>query len=182
MSPSDWVTRWSHLVPQGASVLDIACGSGRHLQWFADRGHAATGIDRNLSATQHLSGVATLVEADIENNAWPLMHDGVPQPFGAVVVTNYLWRLLLPTVVASVAPGGVLLYETFAVGNETLGRPSRSDFLLTSGELLRVCKDLHIVAYEHGVLQNPPRFVQRIAAVRSRSDLSETMPPTAYAL
>ncbi len=182
MNPSDWITRWSHLVPPGANVLDVACGSGRHVQWFADRGATVTGIDRDLGATQHLNAVATLVQADIENQAWPLMHDDAPQPFDAVVVTNYLWRPLLPTLVASLAPGGVLLYETFAVGNEALGRPSRADFLLKVGELLEVCRDLHTVAYEHGVLQNPPRFVQRIAAVRPPQSSPVHPTPKAYAL
>ncbi len=182
MSPSGWITRWSHLVPPGAHVLDVACGSGRHLQWFADRGATVTGIDRDLSATQHLSAVTTLVQADIENQAWPLLQDGELQQFDAVVVTNYLWRPLLPTLVASLAPGGVLLYETFAMGNETLGRPSRPDFLLKPGELLEVCKHLHVIAYENGVLQNPPRFVQRIAAVRHPPYSPGHPIPTAYAL
>ncbi len=182
MSPSDWITRWSHLVPHGAHVLDVACGSGRHLKWFADREHPVTGIDRDLSGTQHLSAVATLVLADIENQAWPLLQDGVPQQFDAVVVTNYLWRPLLPTLVASLAPGGVLLYETFAIGNETLGRPSRQDFLLKPGELLEVCRDLHTVAYENGLLQNPPRCVQRIAAVRLPLAASGHPTPKAHAL
>lgn len=181
MNPSDWVTRWSHLVPQDAEVLDIACGSGRHLQWFADRGHAVTGIDRELGAARRLNTTVTLIEADIENHAWPLLEDGSPKQFGAVVVTNYLWRALLPCVLASLAPGGVLLYETFAVGNETLGRPSRPDFLLKAGELLNICKDLHVVAYEHGVCQGPPRYVQRIAAVRLQAN-PPSLPPTAYAL
>ena len=135
-------------------------------------------MDIRPDAIESAAKYGEAVLADIEAGPWPF----AGRQFDCVVVTHYLWRPLLATLVDSVAPGGVLLYETFAVGNETLGRPSRSDFLLTSGELLRVCKDLHIVAYEHGVLQNPPRFVQRIAAVRSRSDLSETMPPTAYAL
>ena len=182
MNPSDWITRWSHLVAPGANVLDVACGSGRHLRWFVDRGAVVTGIDRDLSATQHLNAVATLIQADIENHAWPLMQDGAPQQFGAIVVTNYLWRPLLPTLVASLAPGAVLLYETFAVGNETLGRPSRPDLLLKAGELLGVCKDLHTIAYEHGVLQNPPRFVQRIAAVRPLQTAPGHSTATAYAL
>ena len=110
------------------------------------------------------------------------MQGGVPQQFGAIVVTNYLWRPLLPTLVASLAPGAVLLYETFAVGNETLGRPSRPDFLLKAGELLEVCKDLHTIAYEHGVLQNPPRFVQRIAAVRPLQTAPGHPTAMAYAL
>jgi SAM-dependent methyltransferase len=182
LNPSDWIKRWSHLVPHGSHVLDVACGSGRHLQWFANRKYAVTGIDRDLNDAQHLSAIATLVLADIENQAWPLMKDGAPHLFEAVVVTNYLWRPLLPTLIASLAPGGVLLYETFAVGNETLGKPSRPDFLLKPGELLEVCKDLHVIAYEHGVLQNPPRFVQRIAAVRPPPTSPGQPAPTAHAL
>lgn len=94
------------------------------------------------------------------------MADGQPHTFGVVVVTNYLWRPLLPTLVASVAPGGVLLYETFTAGNERCGRPSRPEFLLQPGELLQACTGLHTVAYECGLLENPARMVQRIAALR----------------
>lgn len=165
MLPSPWMVRWSHLLKPAASVLDVACGSGRHIEWFAGRGHQVTGIDRDLSATRHLSDRATLMQADVENAPWPLLANGRPRQFDAVIVTNYLWRPLMPTVVQSVAPQGVLLYETFAQGNETVGRPARSDFLLRPGELLRYCEDFHVVAYEHGYLDNPARFVQRIAAV-----------------
>lgn len=168
-APSPWVVRWSHLLQPGTTVLDVACGSGRHLAWFAERGHAVTGIDRNLATAQDLAGIATLVCADIENAPWPLQCGNAPRTFGAVVVTNYLWRPLLPTLVQSVAPGGVLLYETFASGNEAVGRPTRTDFLLRPGELLEACRDLDIVAYENGYLENPPRFVQRIAAIRSET-------------
>ncbi|MFZ3129421.1 MAG: class I SAM-dependent methyltransferase [Rhodoferax sp.] len=166
-APSPWIERWSHLLQPGATVLDVACGSGRHLAWFSRRGHAVTGIDRDLAAAQDLAGVATLVGADIENGPWPLLSGGTPRPFGAVVVTNYLWRPLLPVLLQSLADDGVLLYETFASGNETVGRPARPDFLLRPGELLEVCQDLNIVAYENGYLEDPPRFVQRIAAIRS---------------
>lgn len=83
-----------------------------------------------------------------------------------MVVTNYLWRPLLTTIVASVAPGGVLFYETFAQGNETVGRPARAEFLLAHGELLQACQDLRVVAYEDGFIDEPARFVQRITAVR----------------
>ena len=93
----------------------------------------------------------------------------IGRQFGAVVVTNYLWRALLPTLVASVAPGGVLLYETFAAGNETVGKPSRPDFLLQPGELLTACVGLRLVAFEDGFLDDPARFVQRVAAVREIS-------------
>jgi SAM-dependent methyltransferase len=162
-APSSWLLRWAHLVPAGATVLDVACGSGRHLRWLAGRGARVTGVDRDAEALASLQGLGELVHADIENGAWPF--DG--RRFDAVVVTNYLWRPLLPPIVRSVAPGGVLLYETFAVGNETVGRPARPDFLLRPGELLEaVDGELRVVAYEEGFLADPPRFVQRITAVR----------------
>jgi len=169
-APSAWIVRWSHLFQPGGTVLDVACGSGRHLSWFAGRGHPVTGVDRDLSGCRDLGDRATLHCADIENDPWPLKSGGEPQVFDAVVVTNYLWRPLLPKLLASLAPGGVLLYETFAAGNETVGRPARPDFLLQHGELLQICHGLDIVAYEDGYLPDPARFVQRIAAVRPRQD------------
>jgi SAM-dependent methyltransferase len=162
LAPSPWVQRWSALVPSGGSVLDVACGSGRHLRWFAQRGCRVTGVDRDAAALEPLRDAVELLVADIENGPWPL----AGRRFDAVVVTNYLWRPLLPTLVASVAPGGVLLYETFAAGNETVGKPSRPDFLLHPGELLHVAEGLRIVAYEDGFLGDPDRYVQRLAAVR----------------
>ena len=163
-APSTWITRWSHLLAPDCAVLDVACGSGRHLQWFAARGHAVWGVDKDVAAARaHVPG-AQLVEADIENGPWPLNTPNGTRQFGAVVVTNYLWRTLLPTLLQSLSPGGLLLYETFAAGNETVGRPARPDFLLEPGELLQVCAGLQIVAYENGYLPNPERFVQRVAA------------------
>lgn len=159
---SPWIQRWSHLLPPGGTVLDVACGAGRHARWLAGRGHAVTGIDRDAAALARLPAAVTALNADIENAPWPLPG----QTFAGVIVTHYLWRNLLPTLVASVAPGGVLLYETFALGHETVGRPSRPDFLLRPGELLAACAALRVVAYEDGFLASPERFVQRIAAVR----------------
>ena len=161
-TPSTWVQRWSHLVPAGGSVLDVACGSGRHMAWFAGRGHSVTGIDRAPEAFAAAAEFGQAIEADIESGPWPL--EGAS--FDAVIVTNYLWRPLLPRIVASVAPGGVLVYETFSVGNETVGKPSRPDFLLNPGELLQATATLHTVAFEEGFCSAPERFVQRIASVR----------------
>ena len=161
-APSPWVQRWSHLVPAGGAVLDVACGQGRHLRWFASRGHPVTGVDRSPDAIAAVATVGEAVLADIENGPWPF----AGREFAAVVVTNYLWRPLLPTLLASVAPGGVLIYETFAAGNETVGKPSRPDFLLQPGELLRACDGLRVIGYEDGFIDAPPRFVQRIAAQR----------------
>ena len=172
--PSGWVVRWSHLLPTGGSVLDVACGSGRHMQWFAGRGHAVTGVDRSGDALRAASTFGETLLADIEDGPWPFGG----QYFDAVVVTNYLWRARLPDIVAAVAPGGVLLYETFAAGNETIGKPSRADFLLQPGELIAASTGLRVVAYEDGYEDGhpadhqgshshaPARFVQRIAAIR----------------
>ena len=174
--PSDWMTRWAHLAAPGARVLDLACGGGRHLRWWAGRGHAVTGVDRDADALAGLAGLGELILADIENEAWPL----AGRQFGVVVVTNYLWRPLLPAIVASVAPGGLLLYETFADGHAAYGRPSRPDFLLQRGELLRTASGLPVLGYEDGLLTQPPRRVQRIAALRpvsSHIDTARTMLP-----
>ena len=141
-------------------MLDLACGSGRHLRWLAARGWQLTGVDRDAAAAEPLRALAEIVVADLEGAPWPLPG----RRFDAVVVTNYLWRPLLPRIVESLADGGLLIYETFAVGNETVGRPSRPDFLLQPGELLRATQGLRVVAYEDGFLAAPPRFVQRIAA------------------
>lgn len=173
--PSEWIRRWSHLVEPAASVLDVACGHGRHARWFAGRGHRVTGVDRAEESLQSLRDLAAQgqvepVCADIESGPWPLMLAGGVREFGAVVVTNYLWRPLFPVLLASLAPGGVLLYETFALGHASVGRPSRPDFLLRAGELLSVCADLRVVAFEDGFCTAPERFVQRIAAVRPAGD------------
>jgi SAM-dependent methyltransferase len=140
-----------------------------------------TGIDRDplaVQAASRRSGEA-MVQPTSSTCPWPL----AGRSFGAVVVTNYLWRPLLPAIVDSVAPGGVLLYETFACGNETVGRPARPDFLLRPGELLSACTPLRVVAYEDGFLDGPARFVQRITAVRVAEDgLSPARHPLRYTL
>lgn len=163
-------------------MLDVACGSGRHLQWFAGRAHPVTGVDRDIAQARQKVPSAELVEADIENTPWPLLAHGSTRIFGAVVVTNYLWRPLMDTVLASVAPGGVLLYETFAMGNANVGRPSRPDFLLQTSELLNTCAALDVVAYEQGYLPDPPRFVERIAAIRPPSDGARVLESSRCAL
>ena len=164
-APSEWVRRWSHLVPAGGAVLDVACGRGRHLRWFHALNHAVVGVDRAQDAIDFVASLGQAVVADIEAGPWPF----AGRMFAGVVVTNYLWRPLLPVIAASVAPGGALIYETFAVGNETVGKPSRPDFLLRPGELLQLCQGLRVIAYEDVFLADPARFVQRIAAVRPAS-------------
>jgi SAM-dependent methyltransferase len=149
-------------------VLDLACGSGRHTRLFLARGHPVTAIDRDLSGLEDVAGQRglELVQADLEaGSPWPL----ADRCFGAVVVVNYLWRPLFPQILESVAADGILLYETFAVGNEVYGRPDNPDFLLRPGELIELVQDrLQIVAYEHGYLGQPrPAIKQRICVVRA---------------
>ncbi|PRD65558.1 class I SAM-dependent methyltransferase [Malikia granosa] len=187
LPPSEWVRRWGHLIPDrpgGARVLDLACGQGRHSRWLMRQGHQVTAVDRDAQA---LAGLAELgpwvrpLQADLENGPWPL--EG--REFEAVVVTNYLWRPLWPRILVSLAPGGLLLYETFADGNASVGRPARPEFLLQPGELLRVCAGLRIVAYEDGFLNHPERFVQRIAAVNAGPAVTagdKAAPPARYPL
>ena len=162
LAPSAWVRRWSHLVAPGGAVLDVACGAGRHVRWFTERDCRVTGVDRDASALQPLAAIAEVVVADIENGPWPFSG----RRFDAVVVTNYLWRPLLPVIMASVADGGVLIWETFSAGNETVGKPSNPLFLLRPGELLGRVHGLRVAAFEEGYEDHPPRFVQRIVAVR----------------
>jgi SAM-dependent methyltransferase len=173
--PSPWVTRWSHLIAPGGSVLDVACGSGRHLRSLAAQGFRVSGVDRDAAALEPSHGLGRLVVADIENGPWPF----AGERFDAVVVTHYLWRPLMPTLVASLAERGVLIYETFALGNEALGKPSNPDFLLRPGELLEHCRSLHVVAYEDGLLVAPPRRVQRIVARRGDGATTPLESPSA---
>ena len=181
-APSSWINRWSHLVVTGGTVLDIACGQGRHMKWFAEKGNAVTGVDCSPEAVHAAAEFGEAVLADIENGPWPLMNRDQTRQFNAVIVTNYLWRPLFPVIAQSVAPGGLLIYETFAKGNETVGKPSRPDFLLRPAELLQVFANMQIVAFEEGFLENPARFVQRIAAVQVESSDTTDASPTRYTL
>lgn len=162
--PSEWVLRWAPLVGRGAAVLDVACGGGRHARFFAGLGHAVDAVDRDAAAVAALAGVSgvTALCADIENGPWPY----AGRQFGGIVVTNYLHRPLFPVLIDALAPGGVLIYETFALGNEAYGRPSNPDFLLRRGELLQAAAGLRVVAFEDLTVELPkPAVVQRICAV-----------------
>jgi SAM-dependent methyltransferase len=164
-APSPWIVRWAGAIRPGGRVLDLACGSGRHVRHLAARGLRVTAVDRDREALALSRGIAAeLIEADLEAGAWPLPG----RRFDAVVVTNYLWRALLPAVVDSVAEGGLLLYETFALGQQRFGRPTNPDFLLRPGELLAAAQGLHVVVYEDGIVASPERRVQRLAAWRAR--------------
>ncbi|MCE3246991.1 MAG: SAM-dependent methyltransferase [Geminicoccaceae bacterium] len=166
--PSPWIVRFAPLAPAGSPVLDLACGRGRHTRLFLARGHPVTALDRDLSGLEDVAGQRglELVQADLEDGSpWPL----ADRRFGAVVVVNYLWRPLFRHIIAAVDTAGVLLYETFAIGNEAYGPPGNPDFLLLPGELLEAVRgDLQIVAYEHGFCAHPrPAIRQRLCARRS---------------
>jgi SAM-dependent methyltransferase len=160
VAPSAWIVRFAALVPEGGSVLDLACGGGRHARLFLDRGHKVVAIDRDVTQARLAEG-AELVAADLEDGSpWPL--EG--REFDTVVVTNYLWRPLFPAILAALRPGGVLLYETFAAGNEKYGRPANPDHLLRRGELLELARGLTVIAYEDGI-ERGTKVVSRIAAI-----------------
>jgi SAM-dependent methyltransferase len=173
LDPSRWVIRFSHLVRAGGSVLDVAAGHGRHCQWFLDGEHSVVAIDRDLTSLRWLEHPRLQKhEADLEGaEGWPLGD----QTFDAVIVTNYLWRSIFDDIVHAVQHDGVLIYETFAEGNERYGRPRRPEFLLQPGELLaRVASRLEVVAYEHGYSEQPSaRVVQRICAIGRGRRLSQ---------
>ena len=169
--PSAWVERFSALIPEGGAVLDLACGSGRHSRLFLELGHPVTALDRDVSRLAPLSQSEGLevIEADLEDGSdFPL----AGREFAGVVVTNYLHRPLLPAIVAAVAPGGCLIYETFARGNERFGKPSNPNFLLAPGELLEAVRgQLRVLAYEDLIVEVPrPAAVQRICARAEASD------------
>ncbi len=173
LTPSRWVTRFTHLVRPGGRVLDVAAGNGRHCQWFLDTERPVLALDRDMSKLGWLRHpLLERVEADLEEApGWPLGE----QTFDAVVVTNYLWRSLFDDIVSAVRHDGVLIYETFAEGNERYGSPRRPEFLLQPGELLaRVAPRLEVVAYEHGYSDYPSdRVIQRICAIGRGRRLSQ---------
>jgi SAM-dependent methyltransferase len=166
-APSDWVVRWAKRVPAGGRVLDIAAGRGRHARYFAARGHPVEAVDCDPAKLAALEGVPHVTTrcADLEGGPWPFED----KRFAGIVVVNYLHRPLFPHLLAGLAPGGVLIYETFETGNERYGRPSNPDFLLRPEELLEVVRGrLRVIAYEDLFSPDPrPAMVQRICAVAS---------------
>jgi len=161
-APSAWVMRWAAQVRPGGLVLDLACGAGRHARALAALGFEVSAVDRDVAAFAAPPPGVALLEADLEGGPWP--YPGVA--FDGIVVANYLHRPLLPVLVESLVPGGVLVYETFARGNERFGKPSNPAFLLEPGELLAAVQGkLRVIAYEDLVVEEPrPAAVQRLCA------------------
>lgn len=162
--PSPWILRHLEKIPAGGRVLDLAAGSGRHARLAADSGYRVTALDRDVSDLRGIAGIEA-IEHDLETGA-PFPFEN--SPFDGIIVTNYLWRPLLAALPDLVAPGGALLYETFARGNERFGKPSNPDFLLMPGELLEAVRGRHrVVAYEDLEIADPrPAKVQRIVSIR----------------
>jgi len=164
--PSAWVVRHAALVPAAGPVLDLACGAGRHARYFAGRGHPVTAVDIDTTGVADLAGQPgfRVMRTDLETGDWPFGTSA----FAGIVITNYLHRPHFPMLPAALVPGGVLIIETFAAGNERLGRPRNPDYLLAAGELLAAFSPmLQVVAYEHGIEQSPrPAVRQRLVAVR----------------
>jgi len=148
-------------------VLDLACGGGRHARYLAAGGYTVDAVDRDplaLGALARVAGVRPLI-ADVEGAPWPYGQ----RVWDGIVVTRYLHRPLFATLIASLDEAGVLIYETFMIGNERFGRPSNPDFLLRPNELLTAFgNDLVVVAFEQGEVALPkPAVVQRLCAVRA---------------
>jgi SAM-dependent methyltransferase len=160
-APSPWVARFVPLIRRGGRVLDLAAGNGRHARHLAALGYTVTAVDRDISGLHDFGGEAVALDLE-DGRPWALGGD-----WDGIVVANYLHRPLLPSIAASLATDGMVIYETFAAGNERFGKPSNPDFLLRPGELLAAFSQLHIIAFEEGEVRDPrPAVVQRIAATR----------------
>jgi SAM-dependent methyltransferase len=162
-APSTWVRRFLPLIKPGGLVLDLAAGGGRHVRLLRDLGFAVCAVDRDTTALLPLAGPGCEVrQIDLETDEPLPLGEG----YDGIIVTKYLHRPLLPAIGRALGPGGVLIFETFARGNERWGRPRNPEFLLRSGELLEAFAMLTVVAFEQGEVSVPrPAVIQRLAAV-----------------
>lgn len=164
LAPSALVVQHAVHIPAGGVVLDVACGAGRHARYLASLGFQVDAVDRDVAPFTNVPARVRVITADLELDAWPFQ----PRSYAGVVVTNYLHRPRLSSLIDSLVDGGVLMYETFAQGNEKFGRPSRAEFLLAPGELLRAVEaTCDVIAFEEGFVEVPkPAVTQRIVAVK----------------
>jgi len=166
ITPSRWLCQHADRIKQGGTVLDVAAGYGRNARWLAEHGYRVEAVDRNADALKSLNGISGIHTriADLENADWPY----VSQQFDAVIVCRYLHRPLFQYLISSLAPQGLLIYETFMQGQESYGKPNNPDFLLQPDELVEAFgKDLNVLAFEQGELEkSPPAMLQRLCAIR----------------
>jgi len=164
--PSSWIERHTPLISRSGPILDIAAGRGRHTRYLLKKGHSVIAVDKNLSYLRDIKAPRlSIIQVDLETKgSWPFKKN----MFAGVVVTNYLYRPLFEPIIASLAQGGFLIYETFAQGNEKFGKPNNPDYLLEPGELIRATLNkLHIIAYEDLFVEQPrPARIQRICGRR----------------
>jgi SAM-dependent methyltransferase len=165
--PSDWVRRFAPLIRESGRALDLAAGAGRHTRMLLDMGLSVTAVDRNIEELRSLAGPGCDVRAiDLETGDADSAMRQIGGGYDGIVVANYLHRPLLRPLAQALGPGGVVIYETFMVGNERFGRPCNPDFLLRPGELLDAFAALTVVGFEQGETSRPrPAVIQRIAAV-----------------
>jgi SAM-dependent methyltransferase len=172
-APSPWIARFAPLIPAGGDVLDMACGGGRHARLLAGLGYQVEAVDRDGDALAGLAGIAgiNVRQADLEGGPWPYYGRG----FDGIVVSRYLYRPLMPNLFGSLKEGGILIYETFMVGQELLGKPTNPAYLLRSGELLELMhKRFTVIAFEQGetvgkMSGEKPVVIQRICVRRGRA-------------
>jgi SAM-dependent methyltransferase len=166
-TPSAWVRRFAPLIQHRGRVLDVAAGTGRHTRLLLDMGFRVTAVDRDIEGLQPLAGDQCEIRAiDLETGTPESAFAPLGGGYDGIVVSNYLRRPLFAPIAAALAPEGVLIYETFAIGNERFGRPHNPDFLLRPGELLEAFAALTVVAFEQGEVSRPrSAVIQRIAAV-----------------
>jgi SAM-dependent methyltransferase len=181
VTPLPWIVRFAPLIPPGGEVLDLACGSGRHSRLMLERGHPVCAVDRDVSRLSDIAETPGLnvLEADLETATDPFGPGGILQErqFAGIIVTNYLYRPLIPGLFAALSENGILIYQTFALGNEAYGRPRNPDFLLHQGELLEMAEaaGLEIVAYKQGLIDDPaPAIVGQLCARRSPNPVGKS--------
>ncbi len=173
--PSPWIVRFAPLIKAGGTTLDLACGGGRNTRYLLELGHKVVALDRSTDALADLANNpgCEVLGADLELEESVFDNPGVlaGRTFDGVIVVNYLYRALFANLFDALAPGGVLIYETFARGNERFIRPRNPDHLLKSGELLALAEGrLQVVAYEHGIIEKGPipGVIQRLCAVKPK--------------